>query len=225
MQRYANLYVIGTSHISKESVKEVEATITNLKPEIIAIELDKQRLQALLNKTPQKISLAQIKALGLKGFLFSIIGSYLQKKLGKMVGIEPGSEMKKAIVLAKKFKIKLALIDQDIGITLKRLSKRITFKEKMRFLKEIILSPFSREKIKIDLNKVPEKELIVKLEAKLKEDYPSVYLTLIEERNVIMAKSLNKLMKDYKSIIAVVGAGHEEDIIQLIKNDIHKKRD
>lgn len=225
MQRYNNLYVIGTSHISKESVKEVNESITNLKPNIIAIELDQQRLQVLLSKQKQKISLAQIKSIGLKGFLFSVIGSYLQKKLGKVVGIEPGSEMKKAVILAKKFKIKIALIDQNIQITLKKLSKRITFKEKMRFLKEIILSPFSKEKIQIDLAKIPETKLIEKLKEKLKEDYPSIYLTLIEERNIIMAKSLNKLMQDYKVVLAVVGAGHENDIIKLLKHDIHKKRD
>ncbi len=225
MQRYENLYVIGTSHISKESIKEVEAAITELKPEIIAIELDQQRLQVLLNKKQQKLSIKQIKDIGFKGFLFSVIGSFLQKKLGKIVGIEPGSEMKKAIILAKKFKIRVALIDQDIRITLKKLSKRITFKEKLRFFKEIIMSPFSKEKIKIDLNKIPEKELIEKLKSKIKKDYPSIYLTLIKERNIIMAKSLNKLMQDYKIVLAVVGAGHEEDIIKILKHDIYKKRD
>jgi len=225
MQNYKNLYIIGTSHISKQSVKEVESTIITIKPKIVALELDKNRFQALLTKKQEKLKLKHLRTIGLKGFLFGIIAAYLQKKLGKIVGMKPGSEMKKAIILAKKMKIKLALIDQDIQITLKKLSKRITMKEKLRFLKEIILSPFSKEKIKIDLKKVPEKKLIKKLTSKLKKDYPSLYLTLVKERNIIMAKNLNKLMQDYKLVLAIVGAGHEEDIIKIIKYDIHKKRD
>ncbi len=221
MHIYKNLTIIGTSHISKQSIKEVKETILQKKPEIVAIELDQLRLFSLLN--PKKQKKLPIKEIGLKGFLFSLIGSYLQKKLGKIVNVSPGSEMKAAFNTAKKTKTKVALIDQDIRITLKKLSARITTREKFRFLKDLIMAPFSKEKIKIDLNKIPEKKIIKKVISKLKKDYPSVYFTLIKERNQIMAKNLNKLMKDYNSVLAVIGAGHEEDIIKIIKH-VHKKR-
>ena len=49
MQRYKNLYVLGTSHISIDSINQVTSFIEENKPEIIAIELDRRRLQALFN--------------------------------------------------------------------------------------------------------------------------------------------------------------------------------
>ena len=70
-----------------------------------------------------------------------------------------------------------------------------------------------------DLNKVPGKELIKKLTNHLKDRYPNVHLVLIHERNVIMSKNLIKLSKTNpeKKILAIIGAGHEDGMIPLIK--------
>ena len=144
----------------------------------------------------------------------------LKKKLGKLVGVAPGSEMKKAISLAKKHKMKIALIDQDIEITLKRFSKSLTWKEKWNFIVDIVKAVFLREKaIEFDLTKVPDKKIIKKLIGKVKERYPNIYKVLIEERNVVMERNLKNIMEqnEDKKILAIIGAGHEEDIINLIK--------
>ena len=97
------------------------------------MELDKKRLSALTSKGSRKIELRSIRHIGLKGFLFSLFGAWAERKLGKLVGVAPGSEMRQAIKIANKEKIELALIDQDIEITLQRLSKAITWKEKVNF--------------------------------------------------------------------------------------------
>ena len=159
--KYKNLVFLGTSHIAKQSLEEVREYIRVEKPSIIALELDKKRLPALISKIPRKIELKAIKQIGLKGFLFSLFGAWAERKLGKLVGVAPGSEMKQAIKIAKKEKIEIALIDQDIEVTLQRLSKEITWKEKYRFAEDIIKGIFSKKnRMIIDLNKVPEKELI-----------------------------------------------------------------
>ena len=131
--KYKNLVFLGTSHIAKQSLDEVRKYINEEKPNIIALELDKKRLSALTSKGSRKIELSSIRHIGLKGFLFSLFGAWAERKLGKLVGVAPGSEMKQAIKIAKKQKIELALIDQDIEITLQRLSKAITWKEKVNF--------------------------------------------------------------------------------------------
>ena len=51
----------------------------------------------------------------------------------------------------------------------------------------------------------------------VKERYPNFYRVLVEDRNKYMAKKLFKLMRNYNKIVAVVGAGHEEEIIEDIK--------
>lgn len=217
--KYNNLTITGTSHIAKQSLDEVERTINGEKPDIIALELDRRRLYSLFKK-PGRIRIYDIKKIGIKGFVFSLIGAWAEKKLGKMVGVMPGSEMKKAVKLAKKNKIKIALIDQDIEITLRKFSKSLTWKEKWNFFADVVKAVFSRKKtIEFDLTKVPSKSVIKKLVGQVKKRFPNVYNVLIEERNHIMAENLRKIMERHpgKKILAIVGAGHEEDIINLIK--------
>lgn len=217
MRSYKNLTVIGTSHIARESIIEVKAKISELKPSIVALELDKLRFETLLYNKKSKTRLSDIRYIGLKGFLFNLIGAYIEKKLGEIVNVKPGSDMKAAIIAAKQNKADIALIDQDIRITLKALSKAFTWKEKLKFIAEIIKGFFKREKISIDLTKVPDKKLIRKLTEKFRNDFPSIYKVLIDDRNKVMAQNLYKLMSTNKDILAVVGAGHEDDIIELIK--------
>lgn len=218
MKRYRNLTIIGTSHIAVESVKLVEKVILDKKPDIVALELDRLRFASLISGKKRKLKLKDIKQLGLKGFLINFIGAWIEKKLGELVGTPPGSDMLKAAYTAKSIGADIALIDQDIRITLRRLNKTITWKEKLRFPWDIIKGLILRKPIvKFDLRKVPSEAIIEKLINKVKEDYPSFYKVLVEERNKVMSKNLYKLMSLNKSIVAIIGAGHEKDIIKLVK--------
>ncbi len=221
MKVYKNLTIIGSSHIAKESILHVKEFISKNKPEIIALELDRKRFIALFDK--RKPSLRDIGEIGFWGFLINLIGAYIEKKLGKLVGVSPGSEMKMAVSLAKDYNAKIALIDQDISITLKRLIKKITFKEKLRILKDLLKGLILRKSDiePFDLTKVPSEKLILKLISKVKEMYPSIYEVLIKERNHIMAKALNKIMNDNKDskILAIIGAGHEKRVYEIIKGN------
>mgnify|MGYP001448506147 CR=1 FL=1 len=217
MIHYKNVILVGTSHIAIESIKEVESSILENKPDLVAIELDPIRFQALLSKK-RRIKISDIQKMGFKGFIFNLIGGFIEKQLGKVVKVKPGADMLKAIQTSKKINAKILLIDQDIRITLKRLSKEITWKEKFTFMKEIFKAPFSKQKIKIDLTKVPSQNLIKQLVKKLREYYPSVYKVLIEERNEVLAKNIIRLMKTDKKILAVLGAGHIEGVLKIIKD-------
>ena len=218
--KYKNLVFLGTSHIAKQSLEEVRKYIEEVKPDILALELDKKRFWALMSKAPRKIKISNIKQIGLKGFLFSLFGAWAERKLGKFVGVAPGSEMKQAIKIAKKERIKIALVDQDIEITLQRLSKEITWKEKMNFLIDIAKALFLRkERIEFDLTTVPDKKIIKKLVDKLKERYPSLYKVLIEERNLAIANNIKNLITSSqdKKILVILGAGHIDGVIGMIK--------
>ncbi len=219
--KYKNLTLIGTSHIAKQSLEDVEKAISELKPDIICLELDKKRLYALVhNIKGSKFHLRDIRKVGLKGYLFSLIGAYVEKKLGQYVGVSPGSEMLKAIELAKKNKIKIMVIDQDIEKTLKRFSKEFSWKEKFMLLGDVVKAVvFRKKEVDFDLRKVPDKKTIDKILKKVKKRYPGLYRVLIEERNEFMASKLAKIISvnEDKKILAIIGAGHEEDLVNLIK--------
>lgn len=221
MLKYKNMVVIGTSHIAESSLKEVEAVFKKQEPDIVAVELDHNRLHALLTNKKPNYSPALIPKLGLKGYLFALIGGIIQQKLGNIVGIRPGSDMLRAVELARDNKKRIALIDRDVRITLARLSKAIGWREKLNFLVDLVSAPFSG-KMRIDLKKVPEKQLVKKLLRILKKRYPGLYRVLVEERNKVMALKLKTLMENYpeQKILVVIGAGHEEDLLRLVKKKI-----
>ncbi|MBN2052166.1 TraB/GumN family protein [Candidatus Woesearchaeota archaeon] len=221
MLKHKNLIIIGTSHIAQTSLKEIEHVFHNEKPEIIAVELDHQRLSALLSNQKPSYSPSLIPHLGLKGYLFALIGGLIQQRLGTIAGIKPGSDMLRAVQLAQLNKKKVALIDRDVRITLARLSKAIKWREKLNFIIDFFSAPFSK-KIRINLKDVPERELIKKLLAVLKERYPGIYQVLVEERNRFMAIRLRALTENYpdQKILAVIGAGHEEELLGLVKKTV-----
>lgn len=222
-----NLVIIGTSHIAKQSIDEIKKTIAEIKPDIIALELDRQRFYALTHKA--KRGIPNITRIGFKGFLFSLLGQWVQKKLGKKVGVKPGAEMLTAIKLAKKNKMKIALVDQDIEITLQRFSKNITWKDKFSIVKDLVKGViFKQDELlqlgikDFDLSKVPEKKIVKKLIGELKKRYPSIHKVLVEERNEYMAKKIVQIMinNPEKKIVAIVGAGHQDELLKLIKKSL-----
>jgi len=225
----SEIRIIGTSHIARQSVEEVKKAIFDFKPEIVAVELDFPRYQALMSGQKRRISLADIRYIGFKGFLFALIGEYAEKKLGKIVNTKPGADMISAIRTAKQLNIPVALIDQEISVTLRRFSKALSWREKWNFVVDIVKGlVFGKKEMKkmgfeeIDLSKVPEKELIKKVMKVAGKRYPNLFRVLVTERNIYMAKMLVQIAKanPEKKILAVVGAGHEEDIKRLVEKGI-----
>jgi pheromone shutdown-related protein TraB len=223
----AKIKIVGTSHIAPESLKKVEKTILKEEPDIVAIELDKKRLFALIHKDKQKVRFRDIKRVGFKGWLFALIGAWVEKKLGAKVGVSPGAEMLKAVALAQQTGAKIALIDQDIEVTLRRFSKALTWKEKGRFVVDAFKGIVLRKGVEFDLTKVPPQKLIKKIISDVKKRYPNVYKVLVQERNEHMAKKLAVIRKRYPEdkIVAVVGAGHETEIAELLKNYLKTKKE
>lgn len=223
--RYNNLILIGTSHIARQSLKEVADTIKKELPDIVALELDRKRLFALVHGRKGGARLSDIRHIGLKGYIFSIIGAWAEKKLGEYVGVSPGSEMLEAVRLAKKHRIKIALIDQDIEVTLRKFSKALSWKEKWNFLVDIVKGViFRKNEVEFDLTKVPSRKVIKKLTSKVKERYPNIYNVLVTERNNIMARNLACLMMKNpdKKVVAIIGAGHEEEMLSIIRKEVKK---
>jgi pheromone shutdown-related protein TraB len=218
---FEKIKIVGTSHISKQSIEIIKKTFLEFHPDVIAVELDEGRLYGLLhpNKNKNIFSLSLIKEIGITGYLFAIIGKFVQKKLGSIVKMDPGADMLFGVNLANNNNLELELIDRDIQITLKRFSKYFTFKEKMRLFGDFFKGIFSKKhRIIIDIKNIPEQELINTLIKQVKDSYPGIYKTLIDERNHFMSKKLITLSKKNptKKYLVIVGAGHKVEMEKLL---------
>ncbi len=221
--------IIGTSHISRDSVKEILLFIKNQQPDIIAVELDAKRLVALFSEQ-RKLSFRDIAKIGLFGFIFRSLGSYVQKKLGEKFGLAPGSDIKSAILAAKKVNSKIYLIDQDIELTLQNLSNKMGAWERIKFVFYLFggfaFSGMSKKLKNIDLRKVPPENIIEELTMEIKDKFPGIYEALISDRDRYMSNSILKIAKNHpeSKILVVVGAGHKKGILKILKKHIRKTK-
>ncbi|HIP17331.1 MAG TPA: TraB/GumN family protein [Methanothermococcus okinawensis] len=216
-----DIYLIGTAHVSEDSVNKVEQAILEIDPDLIAIELDSERFFALLNERDKNHSKKNIDVLKIikEGniglFLIHSILSNFQRDIGEKFNIKPGSEMKKAVELAKTYKKPLSLIDRPINITLKRALDSMSLKEKLTLLYELL---DDKDTVKLDkesLNKmVDNAEKLIDL---LGELSPSLYRVLVDERDKYMAKNIFDITSGRERILVVVGAGHVRGIVNYLK--------
>lgn len=223
------IILVGTSHVAESSVDEIKQAIKKYNPEVVGIELDTQRFKSLMSETKeekkQANSYKKIKELGLFGYLFAKVAGFVQTKVGDKINVDPGIDMKGAYETARDNKIPVALIDLNIKLTMKKLSK-LPFYKKIGLVSSIFFKSMKkeyRELLDFDLKKVPDDEVIIKMIGILKKETPLLYKILIDDRNHYMTKKLMSLRNKHEGyIMAVVGAGHVEGMSELIKKELDK---
>jgi pheromone shutdown-related protein TraB len=201
--------LVGTAHVSDESVKAVEEAILKYKPDVVAVELCQQRYQALKEeKRWEETDIMEVINSGRTHlFLLQILLANFQRKLGEDVGIKPGAEMMKAIEIAEREKIGVLLADRDIKVTLKRAMDMMSLKEKAKILYGFVEGFVEGEKIDKELiEKLKEKDVLTELMEELAVETPSVKKVLVDERDAYIANTIHA--SGGKTIVAVVGAGH-----------------
>jgi pheromone shutdown-related protein TraB len=215
-----NLVLVGTAHVSPASVKEVEETISEYRPDVVAVELDDKRYDVLVNKKKWEETPITDMIRGGKAFFFlaQVFLSSIQRRLGKEFGAEPGSEMLAAINSAKENEIKVELVDRDITITLKKAWRSMGIREKFRLFWEFskAMVGYSDEE-EIDLEEIMDEDVISMMIEELSSIAPSVTEIPVFERDAFIAKKLAELSQD-KKVVAVVGAGHVKGIQENLKN-------
>jgi pheromone shutdown-related protein TraB len=207
------IIIVGTAHVSEKSIAEVNEVIEREKPDIVAVELDKARFQAIKSEEEVKeVNLKEILSGG-KFYYFMLhwLLAYIQKKIGADTGVKPGAEMMAAIEQAERSGAKIALIDRDIQLTLGRFWNRMSFFEKLKLFGSLLGASFGFGSEKIDIETVTNADVVTQLVGELRKLAPSAAIVLIDERDAFMARNLLDLA-DQGKVVAVVGAGHREGI-------------
>lgn len=222
------IILLATAHVSKESVTEVQALISEELPDSVCIELDQQRFDTISDQqkwqTTDVINVIKEK----KAFLLianMLLGSY-QRKIAKDLDVQVGQEMSQAIIEAKKINAKLILADRNIQTTFMRIWRKHTFWEKLKLIYLILFSSMDDEKITAEkIENLKTQDMLEAALSEINDKLPKVAAVLIDERNQYLANKIKNAPG--KKIVAVLGAAHvigitkeiyiEQDMQELAK--------
>jgi len=208
-----NIHLIGTAHVSKESIDEVTGAIREERPGMVCVELDESRYAAITKQDSwEKLDITKVLKEG-KGFLLiaNLTLSGFQRRLGNELGVKPGEEMIAAVNTAKEMGIDFSLCDREIHLTLRRAWTCCGLWSKCKLLAALLSSAFTTEKLNPEeIEKLKKTSELDSMMDELAKYLPSVKETLIDERDRYLAVKIWDAQSKNKagSTLAVVGAGH-----------------
>lgn len=212
------ILLVGTAHVSRESVEEVRSLILAEKPDHVCVELDASRHRSLTEgERWRSLDLVQVLRQG-KGFLLAaqMALAAFQRRLGFDLGVKPGEEMIAAMSAADSAGIPYSLCDRDIQVTLKRAWGGTGFWGKNKMIATLLASVFSREKLDpAQIERLKEKSALQGMLEELAEFLPSVKTVLIDERDEYLASRVHAAPGS--RVLAVVGAGHVAGMAERLR--------
>jgi len=218
------VFILGTAHVSKQSVQLVNRIIEAEQPDTVCLELCESRYHSIRQKERwQDTDIVKV-IKEKKSFLLlsNLLLASFQKRIAKKFNIQPGQEMIQAIEAAEKIGAKIHLADRDIRITLSRTWRAMGLWSKFKLLFQLMLSIGEVEDLKEeDIEKMKEKDVLQTVLAEVGKSLPVLKEILIDERDRYLAEKIRTAPGE--KIVAVVGAGHIQGIKQHWKADIDLK--
>lgn len=214
--------LLGTAHVSQASVDAVCAAIGSGRYDAVGVELDAPRLQALTDpEALSKLDLIQVIRTGRTAmFAANLALAAYQRRLAEQLGIEPGAELKRAVLEARERNLPVHLIDREVGLTFKRASHRLGWWSRAKLGGGLLASLFVDEKVADhDIEKLKQGDLLESSFSEFASDSPELYESVIAERDRYMAARLRESRGDAREVLAVVGAGHLQGMARHLQEE------
>ncbi len=212
------LILLGTAHVSKESVDEVKALIAQESPDRVCVEIDEGRFRSLREaQNWEKLDIFQI-IKQKKSFLLlaNLALSSFQRKIGASLDVKPGSEMQAAVEAAEAAGIPFSLIDREVSVTLRRAWALSSFWNKNKLLAALLGSALSDEQVNAEeIENLKNRTELESMMEELAKELPSVKKVLIDERDQFLATKL--FQSEGKKVLAVLGAGHVPGMVRWLE--------
>ncbi len=212
--------LLGTAHVSQESISEVNQIIQEEKPSVVGIELDEGRYASLTDPDSWKKTDVSKVLKQHKGFLMlaNIVLAGYQKKMGLGQGVKPGDEMVAAIKKCDELGIKKAMVDRPIATTLRRAWAKNSLFGKATLIAALGASAFSKEEVDpVQIENLKKNSEMDSMMNDLSKEMPKVKQVLIDERDRYLASKIFDAAQNQSKIVAVLGAGHLNGVENHLK--------
>jgi len=212
------IILLGTAHVSRDSVDEVAQAIREEVPGRVCVEIDAARYRTMTEGQDwSSLNISQVLR-ERKGFLLmaNMVLSSFQRRLGADLGVTPGEEMRTAVAVANELGIPFSFVDREVNVTLRRAWARSGFWGKNKMLAALFGSAVTREKLTEEqIEGLKNKSALDGMMEELAGYLPSVKEVLIDERDRFLATRIFETTEP--KVMAVVGAGHVKGIVHWLE--------
>ena len=209
------ILLVGTAHVSKQSVELVKSVIEEEKPDTVCVELCAGRFQTLRQKDSwQQMDIVKV-IREKKAFLLlsNLILASFQKRIAAKLDIKPGQEMIQAIESAEASGAAIHLADRDVRITLSRTWRQMSWWARIKLIFQLVLSFGDVDDIgEEEVERLKQQDMLESILAEVGRSLPTIRKTLIDERDQYLAAKIRNAPG--KKIVAVIGAGHVPGILK-----------
>jgi pheromone shutdown-related protein TraB len=215
------IILLGTAHVSKESVRLVADVIETEKPDTVCVELCESRYQSIRQKDKwQDTDIVKvIKEKKTFLLLSNLLLVSFQKRIADKLDVKPGEEMIKAMEIGEALGAEIHLADRNIRITLLKTWRAMGLWSKVKLLFQLILSIGKIDEInEEDIEKMKQEDVLHTLLSEVGKSLPILKDILIDERDQYLAQKIRTAPGN--KIVAVVGAGHVPGIKKCWNTDI-----
>ena len=213
--------LVGTAHVSQESVELVKLVFEQEHPDDVCVELDAKRFEAISHPNRwESLDLKEIiRKQQLSTLMVNLVLASFQKRLGDKLGVLPGMEMLEAIRMAEKHNIPVILGDRDVRVTMRRAWRNTPFWRKSLLVSSLMLSIFDTTEVSEDeIRNLKKQDVLSEMMKDLGKEVPTLKVALIDERDRYLAKKI--VETPGKRTVAVVGAGHVAGICKIIEQQV-----
>jgi pheromone shutdown-related protein TraB len=208
------ILLVGTAHVSKQSVELVKSVIAQEQPDTVCVELCAGRFQTLRQKDSwQQMDIVKV-IREKKSFLLlsNLILAAFQKRIAAKLDIRPGQEMIQAIDSAEEIGATIHLADRDVRVTLSRTWRQMSWWARIKLIFQLILSFGDVDEIGAEeVERLKQQDMLETILAEVGRSLPTIRKTLIDERDQYLAAKIRSAPG--QRIVAVVGAGHVPGIL------------
>lgn len=210
-----DILLVGTAHVSKQSVALVQSVIDQERPDTVCVELCAGRFQTLRQKDSwQQMDIVKV-IREKKSFLLlsNLILAAFQKRIAAKLDIRPGQEMIQAIESAEAIGATVHLADRDVRVTLSRTWRQMGWWARIKLIFQLILSFGDVDDIGAEeVERLKQQDMLETILAEVGRSLPTIRKTLIDERDQYLAAKIRTAPG--QKIVAVVGAGHVPGILK-----------
>jgi pheromone shutdown-related protein TraB len=214
--------LLGTAHVSRASIEAVTLAIDSGRFDAVAVELDEQRHKALTDPDAlARLDLIKVIREGkVAPFAANLALAAYQRRLAEQLDVEPGAELKAAAVEALARGLPLQLIDRDVGITFRRILQGLGWWDRAKLMGGVAGGLFADDEVsEEDIERLKEGDMLESSFGEFAKDSPSLYATLIDERDQYMAARLRERADGARHVLAVVGAGHLKGMARYLADE------